>query len=122
MPKELPMCNLARCLALTILALVQAVPFTLGDKAPELLPNRPKVPGRLRLQLRERRETQPGSGQYQVGHRSVDWEVAQTAILICDMWDDHYCKSAAQRVGVLVPRMNQVLTAARSHGVLIIHA
>src|SRR5205814_6557368 len=66
--------NLARCLALTILALVLAVPFTLGDKAPELLPNRPKVPGKLRLQLRERRETQPGSGQYQVHHRSVDWE------------------------------------------------
>jgi nicotinamidase-related amidase len=38
------------------------------------------------------------------------------------MWDDHYCKSAAQRVGVMAPRMNAVLTAARDHGVAIIHA
>jgi nicotinamidase-related amidase len=38
------------------------------------------------------------------------------------MWDDHYCKSAAQRVKDMAPRMNQVLTAARSHGVMIIHA
>ena len=38
------------------------------------------------------------------------------------MWDDHHCKIAAQRVGVMAPRMNQVLTAARDRGVMIIHA
>src|SRR5262245_33521179 len=38
------------------------------------------------------------------------------------MWDDHHCKIAAQRVGVLVPRMNQVLSAARDRGVTIIFA
>jgi nicotinamidase-related amidase len=48
--------------------------------------------------------------------------VAKTAVIICDMWDDHYCKSAAQRVGVMAPRMNAVLTAARERGVMIIHA
>ena len=54
--------------------------------------------------------------------RTVDWNVAETAIIICDMWDDHHCKLAAQRVGVMVPRMNQVLSAARDRGVMIIHA
>jgi nicotinamidase-related amidase len=38
------------------------------------------------------------------------------------MWDDHYCRSAKQRVNAMAPRMNQVLTAARAHGVQIIHA
>lgn len=50
------------------------------------------------------------------------WEVAQTAIVICDMWDTHTCSLSAQRVAAMVPRMNQVVSAARSLGVMIIHA
>src|SRR5205807_7480730 len=84
--------------------------------------NRPKVAGLLRLNLREQKEAPPGSKQYKAVERSVDWDVAKTAIIVCDMWDDHYCKSAAQRVGVMAPRMNAVLTAARERGVAIIHA
>ena len=48
--------------------------------------------------------------------------MAQTAIIICDMWDTHTCKLSAQRVAALAPRMNQVINAARSIGVMIIHA
>jgi nicotinamidase-related amidase len=48
--------------------------------------------------------------------------VAQTAIIICDMWDTHTCDMSAQRVGAMAPRMNQVVSAARSLGVMIIHA
>jgi nicotinamidase-related amidase len=103
-------------------ALCLAVPAVSDDKPDEPIPNRPKVPGKLRLHLRERRETTPRSGEFKVIERSIDWDVAETAIIVCDMWDDHYCKSAAQRVGVMVPRMNQVLTDARNHGVTIIHA
>lgn len=84
--------------------------------------NRPKVPGLLRLHLRERREEPAGSGKIMAVERMVDWHVAETAIIVCDMWDDHHCKIAAQRVGVLAPRMNRVLTAARDRGVMIIHA
>jgi nicotinamidase-related amidase len=84
--------------------------------------NQPKVPGKLRLNARERREEPKGSGQFKVVDRTLDWEVKETAIIVCDMWDDHHCKIAAQRVGVMVPRMNQVLTAARDRGVTIIFA
>jgi nicotinamidase-related amidase len=84
--------------------------------------NLPKVAGILRLHVRERREEPAGSGKVKVVERTVDWNVAETAIIVCDMWDDHHCKIAAQRVGVLATRMNQVLTAARDHGVMIIHA
>lgn len=103
-------------------ALVFLMPAVSGDKEEARQTNRPKVPGKLRLNLRERREEPPGSGKVKVVERSVDWEVAETAIIICDMWDDHHCKLAAQRVGVMAPRMNQVLTAARDRGVMIIHA
>ena len=83
-------------------------------------PNRPAVPGILRLHVQERREDPPGSGQLKVVARTVDWKVAETAIIVCDMWDDHHCKLAAQRVSLMAPRMNQVLWAARDRGVMII--
>ncbi len=92
------------------------------DAEPQRLANRPKVPGTLRLQLRERLEEPAGSGQIKIVERVVNWQVAETAIVVCDMWNDHRCQIAAQRVGVLAPRMNQVLTAARDRGVMIIHS
>jgi len=84
--------------------------------------NRPKVPGTLSLRAR-RRDGQPaGNGKARVSERVLRWEVAQTAIIICDMWDTHTCNLSAQRVAVMAPRMNQVVSAARSLGVMIIHA
>lgn len=84
-----------------------------GPEAP--LPNRPKVPGILELHARSR------SGG-QVSQRVMHWEVAQTAIIICDMWNAHTCGMSAQRVNEMAPRMNHVVTAARSLGVMIIHS
>src|SRR2546422_913020 len=84
-------------------------------------PNRPKVPGTLSLRARKR-EQPSGSGKVPVSERVLRWEVAQTAIIICDMWDTHTCNLSAQRVAAMAPRMNQVVSAARSLGVMIIHA
>src|SRR4051812_41872398 len=84
------------------------------------IPNRPRVPGTLFLKARRRSDQ--GGGKSRVTEQSLRWEVAQTAIVICDMWDTHTCKMSAQRVAALAPRMNQVVSAARSLGVMIIHA
>jgi nicotinamidase-related amidase len=80
------------------------------------IPNRPKVPGTLNL--RARRRTEDAGVSEQVLH----WPVARTAIIICDMWDTHTCGMSAQRVALMAPRMNQVVSVARSLGVMIIHA
>ena len=45
----------------------------------------------------------------------------ETAIVVCDMWDKHWCKGATQRVAEMAPRMNEVISRARDLGVLIIH-
>jgi putative membrane-bound dehydrogenase-like protein len=47
---------------------------------------------------------------------------AKTAIIICDMWDQHWCRGATRRVGELAPAINRAVAAARARGVLIIHA
>lgn len=54
--------------------------------------------------------------------KTVAWEGGKTLLIVCDMWDDHYCRSAARRVGEMVPRLNQTLAAARRLGVQIVHA
>jgi nicotinamidase-related amidase len=46
----------------------------------------------------------------------------RTAVIICDMWDNHWSRGAVVRVEAMIPRMNAVLQAAREQGVSIIHA
>jgi nicotinamidase-related amidase len=100
-------------------AVAAQAPQTGREAAP---PNRPKVPGTLSLRARRRIEQPAGSGKVQVSEQMLRWEAAQTAIIICDMWDTHTCNLSAQRVATMAPRMNQVISAARSLGVMIIHA
>ena len=57
-----------------------------------------------------------------VTEKSVAWQPAQTAIIICDMWNQHWCQGATRRVGELAPAMNRTIAAARAKGVFIIHA
>jgi nicotinamidase-related amidase/type 1 glutamine amidotransferase len=75
----------------------------------------------LSLELRTRRETAPQSGQFHAITSPATWQSQETAIVVCDMWDTHTCPNAALRVSQMAPRMNEVLKAARSKGVLIIH-
>lgn len=50
------------------------------------------------------------------------WDLPETAVIVCDMWDSHHCYNAAQRVKDMAPRVNQYLNKARSMGALIIHS
>jgi nicotinamidase-related amidase len=50
------------------------------------------------------------------------WNPHETAIIICDMWNQHWCKGATSRVAELAPRLNQLIVVARQQGMLIVHA
>jgi nicotinamidase-related amidase len=54
--------------------------------------------------------------------KKMEWEPKQTALIICDMWDQHWCQGASRRVGEIAPRMNRIVRRARNQGMLIIHA
>jgi nicotinamidase-related amidase len=73
--------------------------------------------GPLPLSLRSRT-----AGSPQPAESEATWDTARTAILVCDMWDDHWCRSAARRVTELAGPMNEMLKAARAKGIFIIHA
>jgi nicotinamidase-related amidase len=75
----------------------------------------------LNLKLRRLEETEKGSGQWRVTENSATWQPAGTAAVICDMWDQHWCKGATARVAEMAPRMNDLINELRKRGVLIIH-
>ena len=75
----------------------------------------------LHAQVREPAKT-GGAGSFVVREKVLQWQPAQTAIIICDMWNQHWCQGATRRVGELAPAMNRAIAAARAKGVLIIHA
>jgi nicotinamidase-related amidase len=64
-------------------------------------------------------------------HQSGPWVEAQfdgtivkarTAIIITDMWDQHWCAGATNRVEQIAKRMEPVIEQARKAGILIIHS
>lgn len=75
----------------------------------------------LKLQARYRAPVE-NTDRFEVRRRELDWDPRQTALIICDMWDEHWCRGASRRVGELAPRMNEFVKAARAQGVLIVHS
>jgi nicotinamidase-related amidase len=79
-------------------------------------------PVSLRISMQQRTPSDLDAGSYIATGRIENWVAGQTAIIICDMWDKHWCNDATARVAEIAPVMNEVLTIARSKGVKIVHA
>jgi nicotinamidase-related amidase/type 1 glutamine amidotransferase len=89
--------------------------------AEQTLANAASPPGTLALRLRSQTPDARDSSVWHQRVERVQWQGARTAIVVCDMWDQHWCRGATRRVGQMAPRMNDVLQAARQAGVLVIH-
>jgi nicotinamidase-related amidase len=74
------------------------------------------------INLRSRVQPFKGSPDWQEVRfeRPIDFQ--HTALVLCDMWDHHWCKGAESRVGPLAVKIEPVIEQLRAHGVLIIHA
>ena len=87
-----------------------------------------RAPGKTALlELHTRSMTlKPGTkkkdGNYTPAYKTLQWEAGKTALVICDMWDRHWCKGAEARVAEMAPAMNRLISKARGLGVQIIHA
>lgn len=62
---------------------------------------------------------------YKVWNRTVHQQVFitnETAILICDMWNRHWCSGAEERGKIIAVEINKVIKRARENDVTIIHS
>lgn len=50
------------------------------------------------------------------------WQAHKTGLILCDIWDRHWCRGACERLEAMLDRMNSVVETCRNEGVLIIHA
>ncbi|MEX2188171.1 MAG: ThuA domain-containing protein [Pirellulales bacterium] len=108
--------------AVGVLAVLLAPPAKNSLLAqPDETPAAKRDDGHLRLHARTRVETAKGSGRFHTIEKQLDWRANETAVVVCDMWDDHWCRGAAARVAEMAPHMNEFLMAARRRGALIIH-
>jgi nicotinamidase-related amidase len=74
-------------------------------------------------QMKIRKIVETGkSGDFEQLTGLVAWDPARTAVIICDMWNLHWCAGTTRRVAEMAPRMNEVVRELRGLGMLIIHA
>jgi nicotinamidase-related amidase len=76
----------------------------------------------LIIETRSRVESPAGSGKFSIVTKTIEWDPRESAIVISDMWDRHWCDTATARVAEMAPAINDFISIARSRGVLIVHA
>ena len=76
----------------------------------------------ITIKTRSQVVTATNGGKYEPMEKEATWESTQTAVIIVDMWDDHWCPNAAKRVTEMAKPMNKVIKLAREKAMLIIHA
>jgi len=73
----------------------------------------------LRISKQLKAPSTQEAGAWDLISRIEAWKPTETAIIICDMWDKHWCDDATARVAEMAPEMNKVIAAAREKGVII---
>ena len=75
----------------------------------------------ITIELEARRQVKHDS-DWQTSIRKLNWKAEETAIIICDMWDKHWCDNATARVAKMAPTINEMVEKARDLGITIVHA
>ena len=76
----------------------------------------------LELLLRQQTLISPDSVSYHRLETKETWLPAETAVILCDAWDQHHCKNAVDRLTEFAPRLSAFVDAMRKMGVTIIHS
>lgn len=80
-------------------------------------------PSVITVPARSRRlSAENGQRTWQVDETPVDLDPARCAVLLCDVWDAHWCRGAEQRLEPMLPAMNALVGTLRDRGFLVVHA
>ncbi len=77
---------------------------------------------RVTARRRELAFDERGYRNWRVRERTVDLQPASTALVLCDVWDHHWCRGAEERLEQLVPLIDRTARAVRDLDMLVVHA
>ena len=88
------------------------------------------VVARKRVAVQETRQVEKDDGTiakatettYKTEAIALTIDPTKTAVVVCDMWDNHWCQSAAKRCDALAKQAEPVLKACRAQGMTVVHA
>lgn len=75
----------------------------------------------LKLRSQEISYDENGCRYWKPLENDMSYDPSELAIVIMDMWDDHWAKGAALRCAKLAPKIDKVVRRAREAGVFIVH-
>lgn len=78
--------------------------------------------GTFDLVLRRRVADATAPNGDRVETRPTSWPAAETAVIVCDVWDEHHSWNAVRRLEAFAPRLDAMVAEARRRGATIIHA
>jgi len=96
--------------------------FMLVSFAPAVQAETKESGPKIKVSLQKRVPSELDTGAFVIVNEIQEWNGNETAIIICDMWDEHWCKGATRRVAEMAPHMNEVISLAREKGIQIVHA
>jgi nicotinamidase-related amidase len=79
------------------------------------------APDTIHAKLRSRVELFKGTGSFAEVSLPASISGKKTALVICDMWDKHWCENATTRCDELCKKAAPLVEALRKKGVTIIH-
>ena len=82
----------------------------------------PSIATHLNVTLRERVPSPVGRTDWLESNACAAWAPSETAIVVVDMWDVHWCAFASTRVAALAPMIQQWTAAARAANVTVVWA
>ena len=77
---------------------------------------------KLNRRSRSIRPTDKGYLEWQMHDETLVIDPAKLGIILCDVWDRHWCRGANERLSKLLPKMARTITSSREKGITIIHA
>src|SRR5690349_8517672 len=77
-------------------------------------------PPMLTLHTRGLKPPATGGEKFARFEKTVEWDPQRTALIVVDMWDDHWCRGAAERVVEMAGPLNEFVAKARDAGVLVV--
>ena len=52
----------------------------------------------------------------------LKWSAEKSAVIVCDMWNEHWSRGATERVNLLAPGMNILVRRLRGEGLQVVHS